>query len=68
MTMNKSIEDMQQRTDRLRVSLKLQSEELMVSLQQILNQLEATGDGVGEAVEQTLREKASGIRLRLKIS
>lgn len=57
-SMNKSIEDMQQRTDRLRVSLKLQSEELLTSMGQILNQLSATGDGLGETVEQVLREKA----------
>jgi len=56
--MNRSIEDMQQRADRLRVSLKLQSEELMGSLQQILNQLSVTGDGLEDAVEQVLREKA----------
>ena len=59
LTMNKSIEDMQQRADRLRVSLKLQGEELMISLQQILDQLEATGDGIGETVEQVLRDQAS---------
>ncbi|MGE3623461.1 MAG: hypothetical protein AB7H77_06290 [Bdellovibrionales bacterium] len=58
MVMNKSIEDMQQRTDRLRVSLKLQGEDLMNSLKQILAQLEATGDGIGDAVATVLREQA----------
>ena len=58
--MNKSIEDMQQRTDRLRVSLKLQGDELMGSLRQILDQLENTGDGISDAVGQVLRDQAAG--------
>jgi ABC-type transporter Mla subunit MlaD len=54
--MNKSIEDMQNRTDRMRVSLKLQSEELMMSLQQILSQLSATGDSLTDSVEEGLKK------------
>jgi ABC-type transporter Mla subunit MlaD len=56
--MNKSIDDMQQRTDRMRVSLKLQSEELMASLQQILSQLAATGDVLGDSVDDALKAQA----------
>ena len=56
--MNKSIDDMQQRTDRMRVSLKLQSDELMMSLQQILSQLSVTGDTLSETVDHTLRARA----------
>ena len=57
--MNKSIDDMQQRADRMRVSLKMQSDELMGSLQQILQQLNSTGDALGDAVDGVLQEKAS---------
>lgn len=57
--MNKAIEEMQQRTDRIRVSLKLQGDELMNSLQQILRQLATTGDGMSEAVDQVLQEQAA---------
>jgi hypothetical protein len=57
--MNKSIEDMQQRTDRLRVSLKLQGDELMNSLKQILDQLENTGDGIGDSLSQALRAQSA---------
>ena len=57
--MNKSIDDMQQRTDRMRVSLKLQSDELMMSLQQILSQLSVTGDTLSETVDHTLRARAA---------
>ena len=56
--MNKSIDDMQQRTDRMRVSLKLQSDELMMSLQQILSQLAAAGDSLSDTVDETLKAKA----------
>lgn len=56
--MNKAIDDMQQRTDRMRVSLKLQSDELMMSLQQILSQLAAAGDTLGDTVDQTLKARA----------
>jgi hypothetical protein len=55
--MNKSIDDMQQRTDRMRVSLKLQSDELMMSLQQILSQLSETGDTLSDTVDHTLKGK-----------
>lgn len=56
--MGKSVDEMQQRTDRMRVSLKLQSEELMASLQQILSQLSHTGDMLGDAVDDTLKTRA----------
>ncbi len=56
--MNKSIDEMQQRTDRMRVSLKLQSDELMMSLQQILSQLSATGDTLSDTVDATLKARA----------
>ena len=58
LTMNDSIGDMQQRTDRMRVALKLQSDELMSSLRQILVQLEMTGDGLSDAVDTALQQKA----------
>lgn len=57
--MNKAVDDMQQRTDRMRVSLKMQSEELMGSLQLILQQLAETGDMMGETVDHVLQERAS---------
>jgi hypothetical protein len=59
LTMNKSIDEMQQRTDRMRSSLKLQGDELMSSLRQILAQLEMTGDGLSEAVDRTLQQQAA---------
>jgi len=58
LTMNKAIDDMQQRTDRIRVSLKLQSDELMGSLQKILTQLSTTGDSLSETVDQVLQQQA----------
>ncbi len=57
-TMNKSIDDMQQRADRMRAALKMQGEDLMTSLHQILVQLELTGDGLTDAVNTTLRRQA----------
>ncbi|MFY9288333.1 MAG: hypothetical protein WAO98_07500 [Alphaproteobacteria bacterium] len=56
--MNKSIDEMQQRTDRMRVSLKLQSEELMSSLQKILTQLATTGDTLSDTVDEVLQKQA----------
>jgi hypothetical protein len=57
--MNKSIDDMQHRTDRMRAALKLQGEDLMLSLQRIMNQLESTGDGLTDAVNKTLQQQAA---------
>ncbi len=57
--MNDMIESMQQRTDRLRVTLKLQGEELMGSLEQILQQLANAGDTMENTVDQVLQEKAA---------
>jgi hypothetical protein len=59
MEMNKSVDDMQARTDRLRVSLKLQGQELMSSLEQILHQLATTGDVLSDTVDDVLRDQAS---------
>ena len=59
LTMNKSIDDMQQRTDRMRAALKLQGDDLMGSLRQILVQLEMTGDGLSDAVNRTLQQQAA---------
>jgi hypothetical protein len=59
LTMNQSIDDMQARTDRMRAALKMQGDDLMNSLRQILSQLEMTGDGLSEAVDRTLQEQAS---------
>jgi len=56
--MSKSIDDMQQRADRMRVSLKLQSDELMMSLQQILHQLSNTGDALTDTVDGVLKARA----------
>jgi hypothetical protein len=53
MTMNKAIDDMQQRTDRMRVSLKVQGEDLMNSLSQILKQLNDTGETIDEVSQTT---------------
>lgn len=57
--MGKSIDEMQQRADRMRVSLKMQGEELMGSLQLILQQLAETGDMMGETVDNVLQERAT---------
>ncbi len=57
--MNKSIDEMQQRADRMRVSLKMQGDELMGSLQKILGELHTTGDSLTDAVDQALEAKAN---------
>ncbi|MDE1901387.1 MAG: hypothetical protein KGI37_07075, partial [Alphaproteobacteria bacterium] len=57
-SMNKSIDDMQQRADRMRASLKMQGDDLMSTLRQILVQLELTGDGLTDAVNRTLQQQA----------
>ncbi|NCC03071.1 MAG: hypothetical protein EOM37_03340 [Proteobacteria bacterium] len=56
--MTKSIEDMQQRTDRMRVTLKLQGEDLLGSLEQILAHLSGAGDAMSSAVDGNLQQKA----------
>jgi hypothetical protein len=58
-TMNKDIDAMQERTDRMRQALKAQGDDLMGSLRQILSQLEMTGDGLTEAVNRTLEQQAT---------
>ncbi len=57
LTMNKSIDDMQRRTDHMRTALKMQGEDLMNSMRQILTQLENTGDGLTDAVNRRLEEQ-----------
>jgi ABC-type transporter Mla subunit MlaD len=57
--MNKSVDEMQQRTDRMRVSLKMQGEELMGSLQKILSQLSETGDALSDTVDEVLQQQAA---------
>ena len=42
----------------MRVSLKLQGEELMVLAAAVPEQLAATGDGIGDAVDSALEDKA----------
>jgi SMC interacting uncharacterized protein involved in chromosome segregation len=58
LVMNKSLEEMQQRTDRMRVALKMQADDLLGSLEQILKQLATTGDGLEDAVDAVLLHKA----------
>ncbi len=57
--MNKSIDDMQQRADRMRQALKSQGDDLMTSLRQILTQLDMTGDALTDAVDRTLEKQVS---------
>ncbi|MDD3182214.1 MAG: hypothetical protein PHD48_05360 [Alphaproteobacteria bacterium] len=56
--MNKSIEEMQQRTDRMRVTLKLQGDDLLGSLEEIMRQLSGAGDAMSTAVDGSLQRKA----------
>ncbi len=53
LSMNKAIDDMQQRTDRMRVSLKVQGEDLMNSLGQILKQLQDTEGSIDTVARET---------------
>lgn len=57
--MTRSIEEMQQRTDRMRVTLKLQGDDLMGSLEDILRQLSGAGDAMSTAVDGSLQRKAA---------
>jgi hypothetical protein len=61
--MNKSIDDMQRRTDHMRAALKMQGEDLMNSMRTILNQLESTGDGLSDAVHRRLEEQQATKRV-----
>jgi len=56
--MTSMIDSMQQRMDRMRVTLKLQGDDLMSSMETILGQLSRTGDTIETVVEGSLREKA----------
>ena len=57
-SMNKAIEEMQQRTDRMRVTLKLQGDDLLGSLGQIMDQLSGAGNAMSSAVDSSLQQKA----------
>lgn len=57
-SMTQSIEDMQQRTDRMRVTLKLQGDDLMSSLESIMDKLNDAGDAMSDAVDSTMQQKA----------
>ncbi|MFA4994166.1 MAG: hypothetical protein WC521_02550 [Bdellovibrionales bacterium] len=63
LSMNKSIDDMQRRTDHMRAALKMQGEDLMNSMRTILNQLESTGDGLSDAVHRRLEEQQATKRV-----
>ncbi len=56
--MNAMMEEMQQRTDRMRVTLKLQGDDLLGSLEQILDQLSHTGGAMSDAVDGSLQQQA----------
>lgn len=56
--MTKSIEEMQARTDRMRVTLKLQGDDLMTSLESILDKLNGAGDAMSDAVDGSMQQKA----------
>lgn len=57
--MEQTIGSLQQRTDRMRVSLKMQGEELIESLEQILHQLATAGDLVTDTVDD-LAQRSGG--------
>jgi hypothetical protein len=59
LAMNKAIDEMQQRTDRMKVTLKLQGDDLLSSLEQILGQLSSTGDAMSDTVDQVLQQQAA---------
>lgn len=56
--MGKAVEEMQQRTDRMRVTLKLQGDDLLDSLEQILRKLGSAGDAMSDAVDVSLQQQA----------
>jgi len=60
LVMSKSIEEMQQRTDRMRVALKLQGEDLVSTLEQILGQLSNMGDSMNEVATQVAKQSSEG--------
>ncbi|HAX90794.1 MAG TPA: hypothetical protein DCY07_01100 [Rhodospirillaceae bacterium] len=57
-SMTKAIDEMQQRTDRMRVTLKLQGDDLLGSLENIMHQLSGAGDAMSDAVDGSLQQKA----------
>jgi len=65
LVMSKSIEEMQQRADRMRVALKLQGDDLMNTLENILHQISTSGDVFSETVSEVLRQRASGEKQNL---
>jgi len=56
--MSKAVEEMQQRTDRMRVTLKLQGDDLLDSLGQILQKLSTAGDAMSDAVDTSMQQQA----------
>lgn len=57
-TMSKAVEEMQQRTDRMRVTLKLQGDDLLDSLEQILQKLGTAGSAMNSAVDVSMQQQA----------
>ncbi len=64
-SMSKSVEDMQQRTDRMRATLKLQGDDLVHSLEQILRQLSMAGDMMSDTVDGVLQQRAADTLRRM---
>lgn len=57
--MGKAMEEMQQRTDRMRVTLKLQGEDLMDSLDTVMGKLGGAGDAMSDAVDSSMQQRAA---------
>ncbi len=57
-SMSKAVEEMQQRTDRMRVTLKLQGDDLLDSLETILERLGTAGSAMSSAVDGSLQQQA----------
>jgi len=60
LVMSKSIEEMQQRTDRMRVALKLQGEDLLNTLEQIHGQLSGIDDDMGGVASDIAKKQSEG--------
>jgi len=61
--MAKNFDDIQKRSDHIRMALKVQGEELMNSLGGIMSSLEATGDGASIVIDRNLQQQAgSGLK------
>ncbi|MGE0108274.1 MAG: hypothetical protein AB7S81_00705 [Bdellovibrionales bacterium] len=57
--MGKAMEEMQQRTDRMRVTLKLQADDLMDSMETLLSKLSGAGDAMSDAVDTSMQRRAA---------